>query len=259
VAPDPLAAAKGEFQTRTTELDGKSRECVTKFNELITKVNKALNDVSWFTNNVWFLNDEVDKLRALAESAGRKITEMQEKIAKVVRGSYPVLSLYDAALRWSGDIQAPVSATSGVVSAPAMLSMRGQWEGPAALSYFTVVVPAQAKAVDGVSTVASSTSKWLAEVGTSNLKFMLEMLEPVAEVLEKIVAGLAAAASVAGLLEAIGRIADALGESLSAIITILTGTAAKIGETIKQAIDAYNITNDNTPFPKGHWPDSVTI
>jgi hypothetical protein len=107
--------------------------------------------------------------------------------------------------------------------------------------------------------MASGTSKWLAEVASTNLDFMIKILVPVLEVLEKIVAGLAAGATVAGLLEAIGRIADALGKAISAIFTIATETASKIGKTIEQANAALNLLNDNTAFPNKKWPDPVTI
>ena len=255
----PPDAAKDAFIGQTNELANKTNECNSKFDELLKKVNKTLDDVGFFTRNIWFLNDEVDKLRDLVKQIGEKLKEMCEKVAKIVRGSVPVLSLYDAAFRWSADIQSKVSATSGTVAAPARLSMRGEWEGSASLAYFTVVVPLQVKAVDGVSATASSVSTWLAGVATANLKFMLEILEPVVEVLGKIIAGIAAAATVAGALEGIGRIADALGQSLPAITKILTDTANKIADSIEKANAALNVANDNGPFPGGKWPNPVTI
>jgi hypothetical protein len=260
MAPEPITdAAKAEFQSKTTEVSTKTSESVTKYNELVGKINSALSAASWATKNIWFLNDEIDRLIELGNKATGQINKWSEELFKIVRGSVPVLSLYDAAIRWSRDIQSPVSATSGIVGAPATLAMRGQWEGPASLAYYTVVLPGQQGAVNGITAMASGTSKWLAEVASSNLDFMIKILVPVLEVLEKVIAGLAAGATIAGLLEAIGRIADALGESISAIFKICTETAAKIGKTIEQANAALNLANDNTAFPNRKWPDPVTI
>lgn len=260
MAPDPITdAAKAEFQSKTNEVSTKTNESVTKYNELVGKINNALSAASWATKNIWFLNDDIDRLVKLGNQATAQVNKWAAEIGKIIRGSVPVLSLYDAAIRWTNDIQSPVSATSGTVGAPATLTMRGQWEGPAALAYYTVVLPGQQGGVNGVTAMASGTSKWLAEVASTNLAFMIKILLPVLEVLEKIIAGLAAGATIAGLLEAIGRIADALGEAISAIFTIATETAAKIGKTVEQANAALNIVNDNTFFPKKKWPDPVTI
>jgi hypothetical protein len=251
--------AKAQFEQRTNELDTKTKDCVSKFEEVVKKINDALNKVNWFTDNIWFLNDEVDSLRDKVKEVATKLGEMRDKMFVIIRGSVPVLSLYDAAFRWTTDLQAPISGLSGRVNSPEWLSLRGQWEGPASLAYFTVVIPLQVKAVDGLSATASATSKWLAAVATSNLEFMLKILKLVVEVLEKIIAALTAGATVAGLLEAIGRIGDALGKSTTAIYEILSETASHIGKSIEQANAALNIVNDNGPFPGGNWPNPVTI
>lgn len=258
MAPE-VDAAKGEFIAKTNELANKTNEANDKYGELIKKVNQAIEKANWFTRNVWFLNDDVDKLSKLATEVLKKLNELREQIAKIVRGSIPVFSLYDAAFRWTNNLQAPISATAGVAGAPATLSVRSQWEGPAALAYFTTVLPMQGSAVTGLSNTASSTSKWLADVASNNLNFMVKILLPVLQVLDKIIAAFTAGVTVAGLLEAIGRIGDALGKAITAVFEIVTETAKKIGETIGMANAAKNIANDNVPFPGTHWPNPVTI
>lgn len=251
-----IEQAKGEFQNKTDELDAKRGEVENKWNEAVRKVNSALDDVGWFTDNIWFLNDDVDRLRELTNECSKRLQELLNDIVKVVRGSVPVLSLFDAAVRWSNDIQQPVSSSSGIVSQPAVFSLR-QWEGTAKDAYYINVLPMQGKAVDGITTTSTGVSKWLADVASKNLNFMLELITPVAELLNSIVAAAVAAASVAGLLEAIGKAADAIGKAVEKILLIIKDTAKKVGETMKMAVDALTIANDNGPFPGGRWPDSV--
>jgi len=253
VAPqDDLAEAKGQFTKGTDDLGKGARDIDKSFGELIAKGNKVIKDLN-FIQDMWF-GDEVDAIRGLFVKVGDDVKRLLELLGKVLGGSIPVFSLFDAAFEWVAE---PVSSSVVTAKEPAGWSLRA-WEGPAALAYLEIRA-SQSDAIKGLATASGDIGTWLIGVGQSNVKFMLDLVVPVVEFAKSLAAAIVAAVTVAGLLEAIGKLADAVGALLAAFWKIVHLSVDKAADTISRAHSAQRILSGNAPFPGGKWPNPVTV
>jgi hypothetical protein len=251
---DDLAKHESEFGNALDMLRGLvNNEIPGAHQELINAVNKTIKNIAWVSPaGAWYVHhrasDDAKRLKKLLD-------DILTKAKEIIDQSLPVLSLFKVAFAWGDNVQGPVSAMSGVAFERSQ-GVYG-WKGPAADAY-TDKRLLQKLAIEATGQNAREIALYLAKVAEVNVTFLLSLLNPLKELLQSIVAAVVAALTVAGVLEAIGKVADIAGKQLGAIIDIIKAAATQLTATVSAAITAEGTLNNFNAFPERKWPQVET-
>jgi hypothetical protein len=115
----------------------------------------------------------------------------------------------------------------------------------------------QEKGLQGTTNVVKDTGQWLVDIAALNAKFLVDITQPVIDLIEAIIEAAIELWSVIGVLEAIDTIAAAVADCLGAVLEILKEATKHMADSVSGLSQAKIILNNNDVFPGGKWPQAV--
>jgi hypothetical protein len=220
--------------------------CVDNFNRIV----EGVNHWGWLLGPVplWFIRNHLDDLRnALKEG----ITHAQ----KVLQGGVPVLSLFQASIDYLNAVQLPVSEIAYDINTPQDDNLHS-WTG-AASSAYKQKQAAQKTAADKAAENAVFMSKWLYDVGKTNVAYAVEIVKILVDAGSELVNVTVDAASIINLQFALDHLADAVKKLIKAGVNTLVELANTFVATLGDVRDVLAKRNDHGAFENGRWPQAV--
>ena len=249
---DGLADARVQFSSGTESLQKASDDFRNDYNKLVNKTNSlSINNFQ-----AWYYGDDIDEIMHLFGVASEGVSDILYKTDTILRGSVPVFSLLATAFDWV-EIEGSISSLAVRAKEPAVWSFC-RWEGKASEAY-REIRDSQWRALVGLGGSAGGIGTWLEGVASSNVNFMLVIIEPIIEINKLTLAAIIDAVSIAGVLEAIGVLSLAIAEAATSISAIVRDAMVKAEDTIGRSLEADRILSDNGTFPGGKWPNPVRV
>lgn len=221
---------------------------------LIDAFNGAMRNITG--NPLIYLAPDLG-LRRLVQELRGYLDQIVQAWQAFVDHHAPIVALIRTAFGWIADVRGPVSEMAGIVRRSESPSMR-EWTGPASSYYFSEVVPGQALAVSQTHPKAELISKWLMGVAQANVEFLLMYAEKVGDGVAKALATAVSAATIVGVLEAIGKAADIAGDFIKNSVSVFSKSVSYYTGAVGYMRDALSIREDLDAFPDGLWPQAVS-
>jgi hypothetical protein len=220
--------------------------CVDNFNRIV----EGVNHWAWLLGPVplWFIHNHLDDLRdALKEG----ISYAQ----KVLQGGVPVLSLFQTSMDYLNAVQLPVSDIAFDINTPQDDNIQS-WSGPASAAY-RQKQGAQKTAADKAAENAVFMSKWLYDVGKTNVAYAVEIVKILVDAGAELVNVTVDGLSVINLQFALDHLADAVKKLIKAGVNTLVELANKFVATLGDVREVLSKRNDHGAFEGGRWPQAV--
>ncbi|GAA4957562.1 hypothetical protein [Actinoplanes utahensis] len=247
------SAAEATLQAAIDKLGTEIRRIDPAYDGLIANINECLRTAAYvspfgvmlFSDKV---QDRVDRLNA-------QLRQVAEEIGRILDSSAPILSLIRRSRGWVEDV---LPKLSGAVAIARDVRPNGlhAWGGEAGDAYREKRW-GQEKALQGTTNVVKETGQWLVDVAALNTAFLVDVTQPVIELIESIIEAAIEIATVFGILEAIDTVADAVASALTAILEILKRATQHMVDSMSSLTEARIIYNNNDVFPGGSWPQAV--
>lgn len=234
----------------TTEIDRFDPE----FRKLVSIINRSLHTAAFVSPLGALLFSR--KVQGKVETLHGKLNELADEVGKILAASTPIFSLISVSALWTEEVLPELSGAVGLARDIRANALHA-WGGDAGRAYQEKRW-GQAKALEGTTGDVKDTAQWLVDVAVLNAKFLIAITQPVIDVVQSMIEAAIDAASVAGVLEAIGAVAEAIARSAGSILEIVKQTADHTYESLSKLSEARIILNDNTVFPgEGSWPQAV--
>lgn len=220
--------------------------CVDNFNRIVNDVGHY----AWLLGPIpiWLIRNHLDELR-------NALMEGMDYAQKVLQGGVPVLSLFQASMDYLNAVQAPVSDIAYDINTPQDDNIN-YWSGAAASAY-KQKQSAQKTAADKTAENAVFISKWLFDVGKTNVAYAVEVVKIFVDAGSELVNVTIDAASVINIQFALDRLAEAIKKLIKAGINQLADLANKFVATLGDVRDLLARRNDHGAFENGRWPQAV--
>jgi hypothetical protein len=252
MAPEPevrvndLVTGQETLQRAFSALEDAVDVCTANYNRIVgdSKVCfMLLGPVpQWF---LWRgLRDLRDELKKVVDHA-----------RKVLREGLPIISLFKTSIDYLTLVQAPVSTIASGISTPQDDNFH-YWADTAATAY-KQKRDAQAVAASKAAEAAVAASKWLFDVGKTNVTYATELLKLLVDIGSELVKVSLNAATVINVPFAIDDLNEAVKKALKAGIGQLVDVANKAVTTLGNCRELLALRENQTPFPDGRWPQAV--
>jgi hypothetical protein len=220
--------------------------CVDNFNRIVGGVNHW----AWLLGPIpmYFIKNHLDDLRDALHD-GIEVAE------KVLRSGVPVLSLFTTSIDYLNAAQAPVSDIAFDISTPRDDNLH-YWSGAASAAY-QQKQGAQRSAADKAAENATVISKWLFDVGKTNVAYAVEIVQMLVDAGAELVNVVVDAASVIDLQFSLDHLAEAVRKLITAAVNQLVGLANKFVATLGDCRELLARRNDHGAFADGRWPQAV--
>jgi hypothetical protein len=248
------ASAEGTLQASVDKLTTEINKLEPKCNELIDKINGCLRDASFVSPVAAYLYSR--KIAGKLDEMWEFVKKVNEEIGKYIGASLPVFSLIDRGFRWTDEVLPEFSGTVGIARDIRPNALQAWGAGQAGRAYMEKRW-GQADALKGTTNVIKDTGQWLINVAALNTKFLVDITEPIIELIEAIIEASAEFVTVIGAPLAIDTVADAIAKALTAVLKIAKEAAIHVAESMQALNEAKVIVNNNDAFPGGKWPQAV--
>ncbi|WP_199512152.1 hypothetical protein [Nucisporomicrobium flavum] len=220
--------------------------CVDNFNRIV----EGVNHWSWLMGPIplWFIHNHLDDLR-------KTLTEAIGYAEKVLQGGVPVFSLFQTSIDYLNAAQGPVSDISYDINTPQDDNLNA-WSG-AASSAYKQKQAAQKSATDKAAENAVVISKWLFDVGKTNVAYAVEIVKLLVDAGMELVNVTVDAASIINIQFALDKLAEAVKKLLKATVVQFAELANKFVATLGDSRDLLARRNDHGAFENGKWPQAV--
>ncbi len=220
--------------------------CVDGFNSIVAKVR----DLAWLIGPIpmYFIRNNLDDVREHLKS-------LLDVAGKVLQGGVPILSLFTTSIDYLNAVQTPVSDISYDIGTPADDNLH-HWTGGASAAYKQKQA-AQKAATDRMVDNATFMSKWLFDIGKSNVAYAVELVKIVVDVGSELVTVTTNGLSVINLQFALDDLGEALKKLVKAGLNQLAELANKFVATLGDVRDVLEKRARHTEFEGGHWPQAV--
>jgi ABC-type transporter Mla subunit MlaD len=227
-------------------IDKAVKAVIDGFNSVVSNIN----DLRWVIGPIpmYFIRNDLDDIRA-------DVRNLVELAAKVVRESTPVFSLFLASVDWLRTVMSPTSEVGFDVNTPFDDDL-ASWTGSAATAYRQKAV-AQKAAVDRAKENAKFISKWLFEIGKTNVAYAVELAKIVTDVAAKLAKLTIDALGVITIQFAVDELGNVVKGLVKAGLDQLLELANKFVATLGNVRDVLEKRIDHTEFENGQWPQAV--
>ncbi|AGP54646.1 hypothetical protein [Streptomyces rapamycinicus] len=236
----------------------------TQFETLIEKIQdkleKLAKDLVTFGNKIngavdhWYVPGPVAKgVVAAANKLIEFVNWILKKIGHFLEGVVAPVILFIDANSWKAKgIHGDATTASSSVQ-KFNLQAPKEWKGEGADAYTNAVFP-QSGAAAQVATNANSIADILLTAAIAGVAFYGAIAAFLIQFIPAMAAAIAAGATVVG---AVPAAIAALGEGVAGWLVIagaVTTLLGVLGDQAKAMADLQSNANDNSAFPKGHWP-----
>lgn len=220
--------------------------CVDGFNRLVDEINHH----AWLLGPIpmFFIRNHVEDIRA-------QLKTLLDVAQKVLQGGVPVLSLFTTSIDYLTAVQTPVSDISYDISAPAEDNLH-YWTGAASLSYKQKQA-VQKAAADRTVENATFMSKWLFDIGKTNVAYAVELVKIVVDAGSELVSVITNGLSIVNIQFALDDLAEALEKLIKAGLNQLVELANKFVATLGDVREVLERRARHTELADGHWPQAV--
>jgi hypothetical protein len=250
VAPEvngnDIASSKVALEQSFDALRSAVDLCVNNFNRIV----EGLNHWSWLLGPIplWFIHNHMNDLR-------NALKEGLDRAEKVLQSGVPVLSLFETSIDYLNAAQAPVSDIAFDINTPQDDNLNS-WSGAAASAYAKKQA-AQKSAADKTTENAAVISKWLFDVGKTNVAYAVELVKILVDAGAELVNVTVDAASIIDIQFSIDHLAEAVKKLIKAGVNQLAELANKFVATLGDARELLARRNDHGAFEGGKWPQAV--
>ncbi len=220
--------------------------CVSAFNHIVDEVN----DHRWLLGPLpmYFIKRHLGDIR-------EHLNEALDVAERVLQGGVPIISLFLTSIDYLGAVEKPLGDVSYDINTPADDNLQ-YWSGGAASAYRQKQA-AQKAAVDRSVENATAISRWLFDIGKTNVAYAVELVKIIidagTELLNISVDGL----SIINLQFSLDHAADALRKLVKAGLDQLVELANKFVATLGDCRDLLEKRARHTEFEHGGWPHAV--
>lgn len=244
VGAESAKSVESEFSNQLHALVEYVNDMVDEFNRFAAKWQnsdwkRALGPV--------LSNYELD-LKNLAEN----IRKMVEDIIHILDHSTPIISLISQGYSWLDNVMRPTANIQSVVKEHPDANFE-YWDSKASGAYDDAVT-AQDTALAAIVEKSDGIRKWLLSIAAANIEFVTELCNIFAEFAGKFVAILAEAATVIGILEAIGKSGECIENIIAHSGKRVTKAIEMYGAAAGRTGEATSLTFKTAAFPHGKWP-----
>lgn len=252
MAPDHTAA-EATLQAAIGKLSTEVNRITPEYEGLIANINECLRTAAYVSPlGVMLFNDKVqDRVNRLNE----QLRQVAQEIGRILESSTPIVSLIHRSRGWVEDVLPKLSGAVGIARDVRPNGLHA-WGGEAGDAYREKRW-GQEKALQGTTNVVKDTGQWLVDVAALNTAFLVDVTQPVIDLVESIIEAAIEVSTVFGILEAIDTVADAVASALTAILEILKRAAQHMVDSMGSLTQARIIFNNNDVFPGGSWPQAV--
>ncbi|NEW75422.1 hypothetical protein [Streptomyces rhizosphaericus] len=236
----------------------------TQFETLIEKINdkleKLAKDLVTFGNNIngavdhWYVPGPVAKaVVAAANKLIEFVNWILKKIGHFLEGVVAPVILFIDAVSWKGKGIHGDATTASSSTQKFNLQAPKEWKGEGADAYTNAVFP-QSGAAAQVGSNANSIGDILITAGIAGAAFYGAIAAFLIQFIPAMGIALGASTTVVG---AVPAAIAAMGEGVAGWLVItgaVTALLAVLGDQAKAMADLQSNANDNSAFPKGHWP-----
>lgn len=250
-APGPVNS--GEVESSRVALEnafdalGRGADvCVEGFNRIVDEIN----DYSWLIGPIpmFFIRRHMEDIRT-------QLKALLDVAQKVLQGGVPVLSLFTTSIDYLTAVQTPVSDISYDIGTPANDNLH-YWTGAANLAY-RLKQAAQKAAADRTVDNATFMSKWLFDIGKTNVAYAVELVKIVVDAGAELVSVTTNGLSIINIQFALDDLAEALKKLIKAGLNQLVELANKFVATLGDVRDVLEMRARHTEFEGGRWPQAV--
>lgn len=251
--PLPDRPTVEEYQF-TQPLEDAYRQVGETVQGLIDKFNAGVQhvyDKRFFLGPLLFaIKNHLDTLRA-------GLDKLVQLVRYAVEHHLPVLSLIVQSFRWLTKVQSPMSDLSAPTTEARNPDLE-YWSGGAASLYWKKV-NGQKGAIEAVTVKAAYISKWLMDIASANVDFMVKLAQMAVDILSKFVVVGLEGASVIGIPFAADTLAKEAGGILAKGINQLIEIANRFMKSLSDARDIVSEVGDHTKLTEGKWPQAVYL
>jgi hypothetical protein len=251
--PPPGPATTGEVESSRVALENAFDAlrkgvdvCVDGFNRIVDEIN----DHSWLLGPIpmYFVRNCMEDIRA-------QLKALLDVAQKVLQGGVPVLSLFTTSIDYLIAVQAPVSDISYDISTPADDNL-SYWTGAASVAYKQKQV-AQKAAADRTADNAGFISKWLFDIGKTNVAYAVELVKIVVDAGAELISVTTNGLSIVNIPFALDDLAEVLKKIIKAGLNQLVELANKFVATLGDVRDVMEKRAMHSELGAGHWPQAV--
>ncbi|HEY0700695.1 MAG TPA: hypothetical protein VGD43_23175 [Micromonospora sp.] len=220
--------------------------CVDGFNHIVDKAN----DHAWLLGPIpmYLIHNHLDDIRTALKS-------LLDAAERVLQGGMPILSLFQTSIDYLTAVQSPMSDISYDINTPADDNLN-YWTGGAATAYAKKQI-AQRVAVDRTVDNAAFMSRWLFDIGKTNVAYAVELVKIVVDAGSELVKVSVDGLSIINLPFALDSLAEALKKLIKAGLDQLVELANKFVATLGDVRDVLEKTTRHTEYEDGRWPQAV--
>ncbi|BCJ59186.1 hypothetical protein [Micromonospora endophytica] len=248
------AAAENTLQSAVTKLTTEVDRIDPETQKLINAINSALRTASFVTPIGAYLFAK--KVQSSLDGLFDKLRELAQEIRKFLSASTPVFSLLHKGFLWTEQVLPQVSGAVGTARDIRPNGLHA-WGGEAGRAYMEKRW-GQEKGLQGTTNVVKDIGQWLIDVAALNAKFLVDITDPVIDVIEAIIEAAIEIATVFGILEAIDTVAAAIADSIGAVLKMVQEATKHMFDSMSKLSEARGILNNNDFFPGGSWPQAVS-
>lgn len=224
-------------------------------NRATTIVNALLNAVPFYLEHL--VGQIVDQARALLARIGELAREfvnwLNEHVIPFLTGPFTLHSTGD---EWTTTVFAQATEVSGRMNL-SETSVDDYWGGPAASAYRSVI-PRQRAAAEQVSDAISKLREAIQSLAWSLAGLYIALAALIALVTVKIIAAIAAKATVVGIPPGLVAFVSAVLAGIGGAAAILTTGKEVVSGSAEQLATLLELQHDSTALDGGTWPQATS-
>jgi hypothetical protein len=235
-------ALEKTFDALRSGVDGS----VHAFNRIVDQVN----DHRWILSPIqlYLIKRSLEEIRGHLKT----ILDLAEK---VLQSGTPVFSLFFTSIDYLKAVEAPLGDVSFHINTPADDNLQ-YWSGGAASAYRQKQA-AQRAAVDKSVDNATAMSKWLFDVGKTNVAYAVELVKIVIDAGMELVNISVDGISVINIQFSLDHVSTLIAKLVKAGLNQLAELANKFVATLGDTRDLLEKRSRHTEFEGGNWPQAV--
>jgi predicted component of type VI protein secretion system len=223
-----------------------SQLCVDNFDRIVA----GINDHRMLLFPVLpFLRDDLDRI------AGH-LRQGLDRARGVLDGGAQVLLLFTTSIGWLSAVQAPVSDLAHDVGTPQDDNLH-HWLSGAAGAAYAGKRDAQKAAAAQVAEHAAFMSRWLHDIGRTNVAYATEMVKMLVDVAGELLQVTVDGLSVINIQFSLDHLADVIAKLITEGVKQLVGLADRFVATLGEARELLAQVNGQAAFENGRWPQAV--
>ncbi len=220
--------------------------CVNTFNHITGEIDKH----KWLLGPIplYFIKRHLADIR-------EQLNELLDVAEKVLQSGTPIFSLFLTSIDYLNAVERPLGDISYRINTPADDNMQ-YWSGGAAAAYRQKQA-AQKAAVDKSVDNATALSRWLFDIGKTNVAYAVELVKIIIDAGTELVNISVDGVSIIDIQFSLDHAADALRKLIKAGLDQLVELANKFVATLGDCRQLLEMRSRHTEFENGNWPQAV--